>query len=324
MQNKLFQQMGDLLTKPGPRLPDVCRWLMDEVWSEQRYGDCSPQQYLDHGERLVLKAEELILNAAPSLYDELVADSMRTERIVECYRRDPHVAVIVFDGCSLREIPVLLGLAHRSGFVVRETGFRSAALPSDTRSYVSQRILGKEIGPSQLEGRKELTQQGIKVYYYDTSIRSFELQADGPMLLWSSFPDGTYMNFEARTSDHFESIVKQFDVAWQRTVMAVPKGYRVVVTSDHGYIYLGTRLESERRAEEALRVLNNDRFRTVAAGEDLPSDLPELQVIPTLRLAMLRGRVKNRAQGPAGNKVFRHGGISLMEMLTPWIVLERV
>jgi hypothetical protein len=38
---------------------------------------------------------------------------------------------------------------------------------------------------------------------------------------------------------------------------------------------------------------------------------------------MLRGRIKNRPRGPSSNKVYRHGGLSLMEMLTPWIVLEK-
>jgi hypothetical protein len=40
-------------------------------------------------------------------------------------------------------------------------------------------------------------------------------------------------------------------------------------------------------------------------------------------LAMLRGRLKDRPQGPAGARIYRHGGLSLMEMLVPWLVLEK-
>jgi hypothetical protein len=264
-----------------------------------------------------------VLNAASSLYDELVMESQRTVTLIDLLRENRRTAIVVFDGCSVRELPLLIDLANRTGFEIVDSKYSYAALPSDTTSFVNQRIVGKTLSPAHLENRGELTQHGIAAYYYETSIRSFELRQDGPLLLWSSFPDGTYMNFEARSADHFETIVKQFDTAWQRTILAIPRGYRIIVTSDHGYVYLGTRMESERRAVEALTFLHNYRYRLLDPQEDLPSDLPELHVVPSLRLAMLRGRVKNRPQGPAGNKTFRHGGMSMMEMLTPWLVLER-
>jgi len=37
---------------------------------------------------------------------------------------------------------------------------------------------------------------------------------------------------------------------------------------------------------------------------------------------MLRGRVQPHPPGPASNKLYKHGGLSLMEMLTPWLVLS--
>lgn len=323
MQRSQFSSMFEMLTQPSYRLPAVQEWLRNEVWSDTNFKSLSPQQYLEQGERLVLKTEELLLGTALNLYDELVAESLKMPRLVDAFRHEQPTAIVVFDGCSIREIPLLIDLARRTGFELIESGYSYAALPSETISFVNQRIIGKELSPSRLENRKELTQQGITAYYYDTSIRSFEIRSNGSLLLWSSFPDGTYMNFEARSSEHFESIVKQFDVAWQRTVLAIPRGYRIIITSDHGYVYLGTRMESERRADEALKILNNDRFRVFDTNETLPCDVPELQVIPSLRLAMLRGRIKNRPQGPSGNKAFRHGGMSLMEMITPWIVLER-
>lgn len=37
---------------------------------------------------------------------------------------------------------------------------------------------------------------------------------------------------------------------------------------------------------------------------------------------MVRGRVQTHPPGPASARLYKHGGLSLMEMLTPWIVLE--
>ena len=40
------------------------------------------------------------------------------------------------------------------------------------------------------------------------------------------------------------------------------------------------------------------------------------------QLAIVKGRVKTRSTGEAAVKLYKHGGLSLMEMLTPWVVLE--
>ena len=38
---------------------------------------------------------------------------------------------------------------------------------------------------------------------------------------------------------------------------------------------------------------------------------------------MLAGRCHNRPQAPSASRSwYRHGGLTLMEMLTPWLVLE--
>ncbi len=46
-----------------------------------------------------------------------------------------------------------------------------------------------------------------------------------------------------------------------------------------------------------------------------------LYPVPT-HVTSVRGAL-NRPKGPSANKVYRHGGLSLMEMLTPWIFFER-
>jgi len=317
-----FTNVFKMLTSPGPRLPLIEQWLRNNVWSTERFAQLESHDYLESGEKIVKFAEDLILSAAFGFYDELVAASQSSVSLLEILKQ-PKTAVVVFDGVSIREIPLLLRLAADTSFEVIESRYGYAALPSDTLAFIEGRLTGKRIGPSQLESRKELKDRNITARHYDTLIRMFELPADGrPLLLWSSFPDGTYMNFEARSSGHFETIVKQFDVAWKNVVMTIPRDYRIVITSDHGYIYMNTGFESEVKADKALQILQNNRFRMFDAMEKMDADLPELQVFPEKQVAMLRGRIKNRPQGSSANKVFRHGGMSLMEMLTPHIVLE--
>ena len=39
-------------------------------------------------------------------------------------------------------------------------------------------------------------------------------------------------------------------------------------------------------------------------------------------VSMIRGRVQTHPRGEAARKLYKHGGLSLMKMLTPWVILE--
>jgi len=317
---------GDLLKclmKPGPRQPWVVDWLLSSVWSPKRFGSVPPENYLAEGEKLVHELEELLSAAAQRFSDELAAAAVQTKPLFDGLP-DHQTAVIVFDGASLREIPLFLKLAEQSGFRVIESSVSHAAVPSKTTDFVEQRLIGKPVGPKDLPHRKELKERGIRVWYFDAPIRTNQIHASAGenLLLWSAFPDVTYMDSGARFAKHFAELQPLFETVWKNTVMQVPRGYRIIITSDHGYIFFGAGLEST-RSDEVCGLLDQDRAKKFGPDESLPAEHPDLQIFPNRRLAMVRGRIKNRPQGMAGNRVYRHGGLSIMEMLTPWLVLEK-
>jgi len=318
-----FNTVFDLLTTPGERIPLIHRWMKENVWSESAFKSMDIKTYFESGEKQIQKLEELILTSSNGIYDELSALTEKNSSLLEELKQSK-TALIIFDGASIRELPLLESLAVNTGFQIIESNYQASALPSDTVSFVEQRLIGKSISPSQLESRKELSSRNIKSYYYDTPIRHFEIKSsESNYLLWSSFPDGTYTNFEARNSLHFETFIKQFDVVWKNIVMAIPKGYRIIITSDHGYVYLNNGFESQLKGDTALRFLNQERFRYYSEEEEIPPDNSELKIIANRRLAILKGRIKNRPKGHSANKVFRHGGLSLMEVLTPRLIIKR-
>ena len=63
------------LTQPGPRLPEIENWLLNAIWTTDRFDMCgsSPSRYLKSGERSVNEREILLTSAAGSIFDELVA-----------------------------------------------------------------------------------------------------------------------------------------------------------------------------------------------------------------------------------------------------------
>jgi len=316
-------QIFNLLIQPGERLPHLMAWLKDHIWSAENFNRLKPQEYIEQGEKQVFQLEELLFSSAWSLYDEIVADSLKLDSTNIYFTEKTLTAIVVFDGASIRELALFEKLAQESGFEILTSGFSLAALPSDTEYFIEQRLLGKRLAPSQLPQRKELQENGITAFYYDAPMRQFQLSSDmANLLLWSHFPDGSYRDLSAKFSAHFNDMVKLYDTVWKNIVMQIPPHYQIIITSDHGYIFFGPGLDSN-YPSHAPKMLHQNRYEFYNDEKSLSSDEWGLQLIPEKRLAMLRGRLKNRPQGPAGNKVYRHGGLSLMEMLTPYLVIKR-
>jgi hypothetical protein len=311
---------------PGPRLPWLSTWLLSEVWTHERYADLGPVQYLERGEREISEVEEVLAGAAQRTYDELLAEPLPSRDIHTFLDQSRPCAAVVFDGLSLREIPAIRSLAERSHFAIREIDLSLAAAPSETLDFIDQRLRIGKIAPSQLPSRRDLREKGIAACYYSHATQRQRLDEDAlSLLLWSSFPDQTYSDSGARFAQHFEQINTLLESAWMNTVQQIPKGRTVLVTSDHGYVYFGAGL-SFARSNSELRPLSawlgGERFRTFGPGEDPPPAHPDLAVLSHRNVAMIRGRVQTHPQGPSANKLYKHGGLSLMEMLVPWVVLE--
>jgi hypothetical protein len=316
----------DELTQPGFRLKRLQDWLMTEVWTMDRYRSvgAKPAEYLLEGEALVHKRETLLTLAGESLYEELAGAPPESRSIKAFLDQNPGAAVVVLDGCSVRELPRLVELAAASGRPIVERSYGFAAVPSETETFVAQRLgLGlPAIAPSALPGRHELREQNIRAYWFRQPTEQIKIEeGQESLLLWMRFPDMRFMDTHAASAALFDSIWDMLETVWMRTVQKVPASRPVLVTSDHGYIFLGPGL-SEPRLKGVDRPLEGKRFREFSTTEDLPAKGPGLWINPARRLAVLAGRVHNRPQGPSpSNSLYRHGGLSLMEMLTPWLVL---
>ena len=319
----------DQLTRPQPRLPGLSHWLLNEVWTEAAFEAAgrSPRTYLFNGERWMNAVENLMTAAGDRLYAELAEPPSEQVGIGRFMHENPDAAVVVFDGCSLREIPRLRQLARDSGRAVRSVRCGRAALPSDTEAFVGRRLgLGlPEIGPSKLTSRAELRERNIRCFYFGNPGDYHTIdESDGALLLWSRFPDQRYTDSTAVDETLYDALWDGLELAWQRTVQAVPPDRPVLVTSDHGYVFLGSGL-SDPSLKDVDRPLEGKRFRIFGADEALPEPGPGLWMDRRRGLVMLAGRCHNRPKAPSASRsVYRHGGLTLMEMLTPWVVLEPV
>lgn len=324
-----------LLLTGGPRLPTVADWLTKSVWSLDRFTAMPREEYLRVGEASVANAEEIISVGAPRLWDELAAASTQapTPRAflgldIEPASPQPARAVVVFDGLSLRELPLLLDLAAKTGFRVEDSRAIATSLPTETVDFVSQRVVGPDAaygtGPSQLPALRALSSRGVHAAYLDSLNPRVAFPSGKSLLIWSTYPDRLFKDDEARFDTQlFPQFSEHVATLWKYTVQAIPPGVPILITSDHGYIFFGGASESARdsTAAETLRQHRNCVFEEQAP---YPAPHPDIQRFPAKRLAMLRGRLKTRPKGTGSRHLYQHGGFSLMEVLVPWVLLNRI
>jgi len=310
------------------RLPNIRAWLTDQVFSPDRYASMASADFLRDGEAAVCRLEEILTTGAPKVWDELAASVQKAPSprawlgLDEALPSEQNRAVVVFDGLSLRELPLLLAQARASGFKVKECSVIATCVPTETKSFVDARVIGKPIGPSQLPGRSELTSHNTDAFYLDQPNMRDRYPVGRSLLLWSTYPDRLFKNDEARFEDLFATFHEHhIPTLWKNTVQSLPTGLPIVITSDHGYIFFGASLESS-RASDAAALLGQSRSRHFGVDETMPVSHPDLQIFPADRLAMLRGRIRTRAQGAGSRHLYQHEGFSLLEVLVPWLELE--
>jgi len=313
------------IIEPGPRLPWFTEWLIQEVWSRDRYRKLEPKRFLLQGEEEINLFEQLVATTADRVYQELLSSPPANRRILSVLGQQDQ-AVVIFDGMSVREIPIALDLAEKSGFGICNVSTSLAAMPSETIDFVARELPCGRIAPSQLTSRKELKERNITAIYTGSHTQPIQPPEDGnALLVWSAFPDNTYKDSGARFESHFENIHTMFETAWIHTVQRIRNQKKIIITSDHGYIFFGTGMDFPRTTKE-IRELNqyfgNDRSVSLEKKPQVPSS-DDVYVDESCRVAVLKGRVKARSTGDAGTKLYKHGGLSVMEMLTPWIELER-
>jgi len=320
----LDQALFQKLTDPGPRLAWITEWLLKEIWSLTQYENLGPVEFLRTGEEKVNQFELLVAAAADRFYDELLSPPDHSKNLLAALS-DPFTAVVVFDGLSIREIPMILTLADKSGFTVSSVSTSQSAIPSETMDFIERELPCGHIAPSQLQTRKELKEKGIVIIYSSNMTQPLSCQYENsPLLAWSSFPDATYKDSGARFENHFENIHAQFETVWMNTVQSIKGKKKIIITSDHGYIFFGAGMDFPRTPSE-MKDLNayfgNDRNVSLNIKPDPPvSD--DIFIAHSKKTAMVKGRVRTRSTGEAASKLYRYGGLSVMEMITPWIELK--
>jgi len=237
-------------------------------------------------------------------------------------------AVLILDGLSLRELPWLLQGARERGYTLNQVGVTASELPGATNEFA--RALG-------FSGRGQLQNNGGDLAHRLQTARTESLDLpwrdcvglidSAPnWLFWHHWPDsqvhdgdGAGQGLDTLT----RAIADQLggDDFWA-FIDCLATGRRLVITSDHGYAATGYFPDAEGALGQFLK-------QGFGSGRSQPGLADPGPFVPPVALPissphghflMALGRRKWKSQG--GYPTL-HGGLSLLEVLSPFVELTR-
>ena len=238
-------------------------------------------------------------------------------------------AILILDGLSLREAPWIRQGAIARGYVVRSAKVTAAELPSDTNSFA--RALGFP-QRSSLENNQAGSGHKLGGARTDSVQIAFKdcvqlIGAEPRWVLWHHWPDvrlhalseaGQGLNVLANEvqsqlgGDDFWSLVER-----------LATGRTLVITSDHGYGASG--LFSDARDEQGdflKQLFKSGRF-VQGSNSDGPWVPPVSMTITSRHGTNQFALGRRKWKSPGGYPTLVHGGLSVLEMVVPFIELSR-
>ena len=237
-------------------------------------------------------------------------------------------AVLVLDGLSLRELPWLLQGAKAHGYTLHAVSACASELPGETNQFAQ--ALG-------FNSRSHLQNNGAGLAHkllpahtesVDMPWRDCESLINGSpnWVFWHHWPDskihdgsGAGQGLDTLTRDI--AVQLSSDGFWA-LVERLASGRRLVITSDHGYAATGYFPDAEGEVGQFLK-------NTFASGRSAKGSNGTGPFVPPVALQinnngnylMAVGRWKWKSQG--GYPTLAHGGLSLLEVLSPFIEISR-
>ncbi|QJD30108.1 hypothetical protein [Methylococcus geothermalis] len=238
-------------------------------------------------------------------------------------------AVLILDGLSLRELPWLLQGAKERGFTTHAVAACASELPGETDAFA--RSLG-------FASRSKLQNKGgglaHKLQPADTECVDMPwkdceaLIGSAPnQIFWHPWPDaklhdiaGQGQGLEPLTKDVAEQLSS--DDFWS-FVERLATGRRLVITSDHGYAATGYFPDADGEVGQFLKQTfgsSRSKAGTADTGPFVPPVALQINSPHGTDLLAL-GRRKWRSQG--GYPTLTHGGLSLLEVLSPFVEISK-
>lgn len=239
-------------------------------------------------------------------------------------------AILVLDGLSLREFPWLLAQAQQRGFHVLKQECRASELPAETTPFAKalgfgQRSVLSNNGASETHPFTNAVTETSDLPWRDC----IDLISARPnVVFWHHWPDNRMHDNSvpgAGLPKHLREVHSGLtsDDFWA-FVTRLATGRQLIITSDHGYAACGQfpDITDANQAAYAKSLFRSKRYSADSAVEGPwipPMDLRLNSSNGSTRYVLGRRKWKM----PSGYPTLQHGGLSLLEVLVPFLTLSK-
>ena len=295
------------------------------------WNDTGKPSEITSRDRAIGELDLLLAGVAWDLWEEFGNVVERNAEMLVSWWNEPYddKAVLILDGLSLRELPWILMGAKEQGFKVECATAYGSEMPSETNAFAKALGFGSR---SQLQnngagGAHRLTPCATECVDVPWSDCTKLLDHSRNWVFWHHWPDSTVHHASGAGQGlgtvSADAAAKLTDKEFWKFVERLATGRRLVITSDHGYAATG--LFHDAKAEKAKFLRNKLKSRRMMAGTHDPGPF-----VPPITLQvnnqhgphlLALGRWKWANQG--GYPTLAHGGLSLLEMLCPFVELSK-
>lgn len=287
-----------LIEKENP-FPSIFSYIVKNIWTYEE----DIKDFYKQGQDM--NSFERILNDS---YSELYTELLPQYCVGTDFEIDlDETKLIMMDSMSFREGILLQKKLEDEGFQTRMS-YSFSAIPSDTQ-YFKSKISYNEENPKKMKINNP---------------EQFMLEGDEDVV-WSDFPDARLENIQkgrtvlSNTKDMYqemESIVMN--------ILRQHESDRFIISSDHGYTKSTGGYQFRANKEDLMKVrkvMSGSRYNETELNDKIGKMVDAGFLVYFNGYAMARGRYT----WPIGGKynVYQHGGVSLMECLTPKIEVMR-
>ncbi len=244
-------------------------------------------------------------------------------------------AVLILDGLSLRELPLIVTTACKHGAAPARVVVRGSEVPSETEGFAAalglssrSKLFNNQPPQSFLFGGQDVHTDVLEEPFADCVAR---VPAKARIFLWHKWPDEPLIHLHAERPDGGAVVATQVkqtltsDGFW-KLVNCLRQGRRLLIAGDHGYA-TASEFSSEVHDEESVRLFAGTFGAQRAVREDPARPWPRRDLPPrVLRFPdaggtwlVVLGQRKWKVRG--GFPTLCHRGLSLLEAAVPVIEL---
>lgn len=315
--------------------PPQSAWplIFDELWrrlSAPIVGDSASE--LVRRDKLIEGIDLVLSSSAWELWRDFEVAAPSNAKAIEDYWNQAQggKAVLVLDALSLREVPWILAGAESRGYKIKQARAYASALPSDTTSFA--KLLGLPQRSALTAGVvSSLKLAGAATAFFDQPWQECAdtLPNSPSLFVWHEWPDSLLHDYAAPgkgLAPLAQSVGAALcgDEFWS-FVDRLATGRSLVITSDHGYAASGQFGDVHDVVQKDYLASTYGAERFASSQDRSPSAWsPPLDIAMTTVRGPYRFVLGRRSWSVAGGrKNLAHGGISLLEVASPFIELVK-